>query len=173
MHALYLLRHAKSSWADKKVDDHDRPLSKRGRRDAENVARHLAEKSGAPDLVLSSTAVRARQTLSPLLARMKPRRILLERELYLAPGSTLLEELRKTEDDIGTVLLIGHNPGLHELALLLADPDSPIDLPPLSGKFPTAALAIFRFGAGWSLLKPRGATLIGYLTPRELAKERA
>ena len=133
------------------------------------MARHLAGRGARPDLVLSSTAVRARDTLSPLLERLKPRRVLLERDLYLAPGSALLEHLRSTEEEVGTALLVGHNPGLHELALLLADPESPVELPPLSGKFPTAALASFRFPAAWGRLKPRAATLMAYVTPRELA----
>lgn len=173
MHALHLLRHAKSSWADDELDDHDRPLSKRGRRDAETMARHLAQRGGTPDLVLSSTAARARATLAPLLEVLKPRRILLDRALYLAPGAKLLEHLRETGEQMGTVLLVGHNPGLHELALLLADPESPLELPPLTGKFPTGALASYRFGSEWRRLKPHAATLIAYVTPRELAEDRA
>lgn len=172
MHALHLWRHAKSSWADDTLDDHDRPLSKRGRRDAETIARHLAGRGGTPDLVLSSTAARARATLAPLLERLKPKRILLDRDLYLAPGSALLDYLRNTDEGVGTALLVGHNPALHELALLLADPESPVELPPLSGKFPTGALASFRFTPAWSRLKPRTATLIAYVTPRELAEDR-
>jgi len=173
MHALHLLRHAKSSWDDDGLDDHDRPLSKRGRRDAEAIARHLAERGGTPHLVLSSTAARARATLEPLLDRLKPRRVLLDRDLYLAPGAKLLEHLREAGEDVGMALLVGHNPGLHELALLLADPDSPVELPPLSGKFPTGALASFRFGPAWRRLKPHTATLIAYVTPRELADDGA
>lgn len=173
MHALHLLRHTKSSWDDEKVDDHDRPLSKRGRRDAETMARHLAARGGVPDVVFSSTAARARATLAPLLERLKPKRVLLDRDLYLAPGFRLLERLRETDESVRTALLIGHNPGLHELALLLADPESPVELPPISGKFPTGALASYRFGSAWRRLKPHGATLIAYVTPRELEKDRA
>jgi len=173
MHALHLLRHAKSSWADDELDDHDRPLSKRGRRDAEAIARHLAERGGAPDLVLSSTAARARATLAPLLERLKPRRVLLDRDLYLAPGAKLLERLKEISEGVGTALLVGHNPGLHELALMLADPESPVELPPLSGKFPTGALATYRFTPAWRRLKPHAATLIAFVTPRELADDRA
>jgi phosphohistidine phosphatase len=173
MHALHLLRHAKSSWDDDSLDDHDRPLTRRGRRDAEAMARHFAQRGGTPDLVLSSTATRARATLEPLLDRLKPRRVLLDRDLYLAPGARLLEHLRETGENVGIALLVGHNPGLHELALLLAEPDSPVELPPLSGKFPTGALATFRFGPAWRRLKPHAATLISYVTPRELEDDRA
>jgi phosphohistidine phosphatase len=173
MHTLHLLRHAKSSWADEDLDDHDRPLSKRGRRDAEAVTRHFAERGGTPDLVLSSTAVRSRATLEPLLDRLKPKRVLLDRQLYLAPGAKLLEHLRVTDESVSSALLIGHNPGLHELALLLADPESPVELPPISGKFPTGALASYRFASEWRRLKPHTATLIAYVTPRELEDDRA
>ena len=172
MHALHLLRHAKSSWADEALDDHDRPLSKRGRRDADAVARHFADRGWTPDLVLSSTAARARATLAPLLERLKPRRILLDRTLYLAPGAALLEYLRNTDGDVGIAVLVGHNPGLHELALLLRDPKSPVELPPLSGQVPTGALASVRFATEWRRIKPRAATLIAYATPRELAERR-
>ena len=173
MHSLHLLRHAKSSWADDELDDHDRPLSKRGRRDAETMAEHLAARGGMPDLVLSSTATRAHATLAPLLEVLKPKRVLLDRALYLAPGAKLLEHLRAAGEQVGTALMIGHNPGLHELALLLADPASPVGLPPLSGKFPTGALATYRFAFEWRRLKPRAATLIAYVTPRELAEDQA
>ena len=173
MHTLHLLRHAKSSWADEDLDDHDRPLSKRGRRDAETVARRFAERGGTPDLVLSSTAVRTRATLEALLDRLKPKRVLLDRQLYLASGAKLLEHLRATDESVGSALLIGHNPGLHELALLLADPESPVELPAISGKFPTGALASYRFAGEWRRLKPHAATLIAYVTPRELEDDRA
>ncbi|MGH7124822.1 MAG: SixA phosphatase family protein, partial [Stellaceae bacterium] len=157
---------------DDELDDHDRPLSKRGRRDAQAMARHLTARGGTPDLVLSSTAARARATLAPLLDRLKPKRVLLDRGLYLATGAKLLEHLRETDEGMVTTLLIGHNPGLHELALLLADPESPVELPPISGKFPTGALASYRFGSEWRRLKPRAATLIAYVTPRELEDQR-
>jgi phosphohistidine phosphatase len=107
-----------------------------------------------------------------LLDRLKPKRVLLDRALYLAPGAKLLEHLRETDEGVATAVLIGHNPGLHELALLLADPDSPVELPPISGKFPTGALASYRFASAWRRLKPRSVTLIAYVTPRELEDER-
>jgi phosphohistidine phosphatase len=122
--------------------------------------------------VLSSTAARARATLAPLLERLKPKRVLLDRDLYLAPGTKLLAHLRETAEAVGTTLLIGHNPGLHELALLLADPESPVELPPISGKFPTGALASYRFGSEWRRLKPGAATLIAYATPRSIEDDR-
>ena len=93
MKALYLLRHAKSSRDDDSLPDHDRPLSKRGRRDAEAIARHLAAAGLHPDLVLSSTALRTRETLAPIQAALKPRRVVFDNDLYLAPPTTLLDHL--------------------------------------------------------------------------------
>src|SRR5256885_9417553 len=115
MHTLHLLRHAKSSWANDKLDDHDRPLSKRGQRDAEAMAHHLAAKAGNPDLVLSSTSARTRETLVPLLDRLKPRRVPLARALYLSPRSPRMAHPRNTDEDVGHALLIGLNPRLHQL----------------------------------------------------------
>lgn len=171
MHTLYLLRHAKSSWTDDKLADHDRPLTKRGRRTAETIAQHLAHTHVAPDLVLSSTSMRTHETLDPILARLRPRRVVFDRDLYLAPVGALLDRLRAVDEADASVLLVGHNPGLHELALALADPDSPVAPPPLSGKFPTGALASFRFAGPWRRLKLGTATLVAYTTPRDLTGE--
>jgi phosphohistidine phosphatase len=172
MNTLYLLRHAKSSWTDDQLADHDRPLSKRGRRAADAVAQHLSLKHVAVDLVLSSTAARARETLEPILARLKPPRVLFDRDLYLAPVAALLERLREIDETDSSVLLAGHNPGLHELTLALADPDSPVAPPPLSGKFPTGALASFRFAGPWRRLKLGTATLVDFVTPRDLSGDK-
>jgi phosphohistidine phosphatase len=171
MRTLHVLRHAKSSWAGEQFEDHDRPLSKRGRRAAAVMARHLAEQAAPPDLVLCSTATRARETLAPVLERLKPRRVLLDRELYLAGGEALLRRVCDLDDAVGSVLLVGHNPGLHEFALLLAAPDSPVALPPLSGKFPTGALATFHCPSSWRRLKPQTATVVAYVSPRDLMGE--
>jgi len=171
MKTLHLLRHAKSSWDQDSLDDHDRPLSKRGRRAADAVADHLAATGKAPDLVLASTARRTRETLEPILARLRPRRIVFDRGLYLAQAATLLDYLRRVDEAVASVLLVGHNPGLHELAVSLADPRSPMQPPPISGKFPTAALASFRLSTPWRRLAPGGATLVAYGKPSDLAAE--
>ncbi|HMK68547.1 MAG TPA: histidine phosphatase family protein, partial [Stellaceae bacterium] len=84
MKTLYLLRHAKSSRSDEQLEDHDRPLNKRGRRAAEAIADHLARSRTAFDLVLSSTALRTQETAQPIIERLKPRRVLFDRDLYLA-----------------------------------------------------------------------------------------
>src|SRR5919197_6361745 len=120
MRELHLLRHAKSSWKEAGLADHDRPLSKRGRESAACIADHLRAVQLAPDLVLSSSALRTRQTLEPIIAAVAPLRVVIERGLYEAEREALLKRLRAVEKAVQRVLLIGHNPALHELALLLA-----------------------------------------------------
>lgn len=168
MKALLLLRHAKSSRDDDSLPDHDRPLSKRGRRDAEAIAGHLALADLHLDLVLSSTALRTRETLAPIQAALKPRRVIFDHDFYLASATTLLDHLRRLDEAVVEVLVVAHNPGLHDLALLLADRRSTAGLPPSTGKFPTGALASFRWDGTWRRLGPGVATLSAYVTPREL-----
>jgi len=168
---LCLLRHAKSSRDDSDIDDHDRPLAARGRSAAALIAEHLLDSGLSFDLVLCSSSLRTRETLDAILSRMSPSRVILERKLYLASAASLLERLRALGEEDRKVLMVGHNPGLHELALALADSRSLPGLPSLSGKFPTGALAIFDLNVTWSALGPRCAKLAAYKTPRDLEAE--
>src|SRR5690349_17594098 len=118
MKTLLLLRHAKSAWSDPRLDDHDRPLNGRGERAAKAMADRIARKAPRPDLILCSTAMRTRQTLAPLLKRLDGPAppISLENGLYLASDDALLVRLQAVADDVPTVLLIGHNDGIGQLA---------------------------------------------------------
>jgi phosphohistidine phosphatase len=169
MKTLHLLRHAKSSWDDLSLEDHDRPLNKRGRRTAEAIAAQFPSDAQELDLVLGSTARRVRETLEPILLVYKPKRIVLERKLYQARPPALLERLRRIDESYLTVLVVGHNPGLHELALALSDPASLDALPSISDKFPTGALATFQFAMSWRRLGPGTAKLVAYRAPRDAA----
>jgi phosphohistidine phosphatase len=164
---LYLLRHAKSSWKEHGLADHDRPLAGRGRRAAKAMRRHLRAQGVEPDLVLCSTATRARQTLEgiePALARGATR---VEPALYGAAPADLLNCLHEIAPRVRSVMVIGHNPGLEELALLLAR-DGP-NVRDLEAKFPTGALATLAFqGPGWSALDRGMAELIEFVRPRDL-----
>jgi phosphohistidine phosphatase len=171
MKTVHLLRHAKSSWKDPALDDHDRPLAKRGRAAAKTVAAYLKRRGIVPDLVVCSTATRARQTFKPIAKAIKPPEIVLEDGVYAVPERALLRYLRALPERAGSVLLIGHNPGLHALALALADAASRRRLPPADGKFPTGALASFRFAGRWKELRPGSAALAGFATPKEMAAE--
>jgi phosphohistidine phosphatase len=99
----------------------------------------------APDIVLSSTAIRARQTLDPIAKRLRPAKVVFENGIYEVPQRQLWTHIPALPEQGQTVLMIGHNPGLHDLALALADPNSANQLPPSERKFPTGALATFSF----------------------------
>jgi phosphohistidine phosphatase len=153
---IYLLRHAKSDWGDESLPDHDRPLNKRGRRSAAEIPETLARKGISPDRVLASTARRARETAEPLSSGLDLRAT---EELYGATAGTLLGQLQAQPDDVGSVLLVGHNPGMEELAGLLA---RTADATKVDGGMRTATLIAFEADvASWSELAPGAATVTG------------
>jgi phosphohistidine phosphatase len=168
MHTLYLLRHAKSSWADPTLPDHERPLAARGRRDAKRIAKHLARLGIEPELVLCSPAERTRETfelLRPALGATPAVR--LEAKLYAVSSDELLERIRGVPETVASVMLIGHNPGLQQLALVLASAGA--ELERLEAKFPTAALATLTLpNTNWSRLSQADALLTGYVVPKQL-----
>jgi phosphohistidine phosphatase len=169
---LLLLRHAKSAWSDPRLDDHDRPLSVRGERAAQAMADHIARAAPRPDLILCSTAMRTRQTLAPLLKRLGSPTppVSLENGLYLASEDVLLAHIRAVADGAPTVLLIGHNDGIGQLAANLAGSGPSDALAQLREKYPTGALAVLRLADGaWSDLKPGAAKLVDFIRPRDLA----
>jgi phosphohistidine phosphatase len=118
---VYLLRHAKSSWKSS-VPDHERPLARRGRRAAKAICRHAREQGVEPELVLCSTARRARETLERIEPAIGSPAVRIERPLYGARSDALLDRLRAVPDEVGSVMLIGHNPGLQQLALSWPSP---------------------------------------------------
>ncbi len=171
MHRLHLLRHAKSGW-DEAVEDHERKLSRRGREAARRVGDSLAAALGAIDLVLCSTSVRTKETAVLVLAGFAaPPRILYEDALYLAGRAALMRRLRQLDESAGAVLVIGHNPGLHELALALASPDSPRCRALAAGKFPTTARASFAIDSPWATLARSRHALTDYVTAKSLGDQ--
>jgi len=173
MHRLHLLRHAKSSWKED-VEDRERRLSRRGREAASRVGRHLPATIGALDLVLCSSAARTRETMDLVLAdyRVRPRSII-EDEFYAASPERLIERLRRLDEDDLNVLLIGHNPGIHELAVTLADANSRGVRALVSGKFPTAARASFNIPDRWSALAGSHYELVAYVTVESLRGDKS
>ena len=154
------------------MSDHDRPLSKRGRHAANLVAAYLRRVKIVPDLVICSTAKRAQQTLGPITKVKKPPKVVLEREIYGGGQRALWEQLRNLPDSAKSVILIGHNPALHDFALALVDENSNKLLPPIGRKFPTGAMASFRFYGAWTALEPHSAALASYITPKAIAFKR-
>jgi len=166
---LYLLRHAKSSWKDQGLADHDRPLAGRGRRAAKAIGRHLREQGVEPELVLCSTATRARQTLEGIEPALGRGAVRVEPELYGAPPLVLLARLHEIAPSVRSVMVIGHNPGLEQLALRVARDGSRVG--ELAAKFPTGALATLAFGGpGWAALDCGTAELIEFIRPRDLER---
>jgi phosphohistidine phosphatase len=169
MKRLYLLRHAKSSRDDPTLADPDRPLAPRGRRAAKVMAKHLGRKGIAPELVLCSPSRRTRQTLTRIAPALgKSADVQIEPELYAAPAPVLLEVLHEVPDEVESVMLIGHNPGIQDLALSLASAGS--EIPRLRSKFPTAALATLALNGTWRKLAPGTAELVSWVKPKELSR---
>ncbi len=174
MKSILLLRHAKSAWNDLRLGDHERPLNGRGERSAKAMARHIARRCPRPDLILCSTAVRARQTLAPLVPLLKPPAppVALERTLYLAAEDTLLERLRAVSDKVDTTLLVGHNDGLWHLAVELAGHGKPGPLAALRAKLPTGALVTLSAPIEqWRDLAAGSARLVAFERPRDVADD--
>jgi phosphohistidine phosphatase len=164
---LYLLRHAKSSWTDADLADHDRPLAGRGRRAADAIADHMRAEAIAPELVLCSTARRARETYERIEPALAAAPVRYEAGLYGASAMSLLERLRGLPDDVDSVLLVGHNPAIEELAVALARP-SPRRRD-LEVKFPTGALATLTGPLpSWRGLDHDSVELVAFVRPRDL-----
>ena len=168
MKVLYLLRHAKSSWEDAGLADHDRPLTPRGKRAAAAIADHLRRQGIQPALVLCSTARRARDTLKPLRRVLSDRtEVRFESTLYAATSAELLGRLRSVAQPVPSVMLVGHNPGLQDLGLRLARPGARRDA--LERKFPTGSLAILEMDATtWRDAAEGPGELTSLILPREL-----
>ena len=171
MRRLYLLRHAKSDWGDERLDDHDRPLAPRGMRACTRMGAWLARTNGPPQLALCSSAVRAVDTLERILPHLEtPPSVRIDRGLYLAAPSELLLAVGRVEDSVDTLLVVGHNPGIHALAAQLTGDGEPAAARRLARKFPTAGLAELHFPVeSWSEIGASGGELLRFVTPRELA----
>ena len=171
MKTLGLFRHAKSDWHDPRARDFDRPLNLRGERGAALVGRHIFDHDVKWDKVIASPAVRVAETIE-LAAKATGRPIAVnwDRRIYLASSATLLDLLREQKDDPGSVLMVGHNPGLEDVIFDLVPDDgtSPLrDVVEL--KFPTASFAVLKLDIEhWSELKDRCGKLVHLTRPRDL-----
>ena len=168
MHQLHLLRHAKSSWDDD-GDDHARPLNRRGREAARLIGGNLPKVVSGFDLVLCSSALRTRETAELALGGFKPGpKILFEDALYLANHAALMLRLCQIDERYDAVMVIGHNPGLHELAMALATPDSVGFSTLINGKFPTGVRCRFVIATSWAEIDSERHRLIDYVTVKSL-----
>ena len=163
---LVIVRHAKSSW-DFDVDDHERPLSARGRRDAEALGQLLTQRSLRPDLVLCSSATRTRQTWEYAKAGgATSGEVQYLHEIYHAWVPELLAMVREVPDEIHTLLVLGHAPGIPDLVEHVCVRTDSSDWIQMDNKFPTSALAIVNVPGLWSDLGKDRAELDSFLVPR-------
>ncbi|WP_329130493.1 histidine phosphatase family protein [Streptomyces sp. NBC_01476] len=164
---LVLLRHAKADWPS--VPDHERPLADRGRLDAPAAGRRFLDDGITFDLALCSTAARTRETWKLASHELDHRpRTVYEERLYEASLGDLLALLNETPDEIGSLLVVGHNPGMHALADALAgsaEGDARTRLDQIG--FPTAAFAVLTFAGSWKTVEHGVGTLTGFWTPHE------
>ena len=159
---LYLLRHAKSSWDDGGLPDVARPLNKRGMRDAPAMGKRFSARGFMPDIIVSSGAVRAETTARAVAREMgyPANRIRREDALYLAGPATLLEIVRRADDELDSLMLVGHNPGMTDFANSLSD--LRID------NLPTCGLYCVDFAvAGWRDVEAGAGTLVCFDYPKK------
>jgi phosphohistidine phosphatase len=173
MRRLMLLRHAKSDWTAPAGRDHERPLNARGRESAPKMGAYMARHALVPDLVVASPAVRVSETLNLVLpAFAKPPKVLNDKRIYEAEADALLELIKETPRTAHSLLLVGHNPGLAELAALVMASGDVEARQRLIEKFPTAALAVIDFALDdWAKLHPKAGRLDRFVVPRTLDDE--
>ena len=170
MKHLGLFRHAKSDWDDMALRDFDRGLNARGRKGAALMGAHIADHGGAWSVVLASPAERVRLTLD---ASGLATPITFDQRAYLADSAALIDLLRAVGDAESAVLLVGHNPGLHDLALEIAAPDDDDGLlAQIETKFPTAAFAVLELDIDhWQDLTQGCGRLVHFARPRDIDPE--
>jgi phosphohistidine phosphatase len=171
MKTIYLLRHAKSSWDDSSLSDHDRPLNPRGRAAAPQIGSYMNDAGYLPDLVLCSTATRTRQTLDAVLAELGGAEPAVEfhEDLYLGGVMGMLELVESVPDTVESVLMVGHNPGTGMLADLLSGEGDPGAIHLMRGGYPTAGLAIIELSVDrWKDTVSGCGSLKEFVRPRDL-----
>lgn len=169
MRQLHLLRHAKASWELAGELDYERGLTERGLADCELMREVVAALDPAPDLVLCSGARRTRETLEAVAPALpKQTNVAFDDRIYQATTGRLIELLKEVDPAIEAVLMVGHNPSCHDLAVELSA-DGP-ELQSVAGSFPTAALASLEIEGVWSELDASGATLTQFVRPKTLRK---
>lgn len=173
MKTLTLLRHAKSSWKDPVARDFDRPLNKRGRKAARTIGREMRDQGLRFDQVIASPAVRVIETLDDVEDGygdgLKPE---YDRRIYLASPQTLLDIIHEVDDRTDALLIVGHNPGLESLALLLTGPGLNGLRAEIEVKYPTATLAEISLPVDhWSQVMAGMGDVARFIRPRDLDPE--
>ena len=172
MKTLYLLRHAKSSWDDPTLADHDRPLAPRGRKAAPRMAVWLRTEARRPDMVICSSAARARETWDLIARELQPApEVDIRRSVYDAGPDQLIATARGAPARVATLMLVGHNPAMEEAAALLAGGGDTRALATMQSKYPTAALAELSFDVdNWADIGRDAGYLARFVRPKDLAE---
>jgi len=168
-HELLLLRHLKSSWDDPTLRDHERPLAPRGIKAGNALQAYLRDEDVSPQLVLCSSATRALQTWDAVRpAFMAEPEVIVTDELYMASPDDVLHRVKAVPETVGTVMVVGHNPTIEELAAGLAGDGDPDALDRLAAKYPTGGLARLTVPSTWRDLSWESARLDAFVVPRDL-----
>lgn len=165
MKTLLLLRHAKSSWDDSSLGDFERPLAPRGKNDAPRIGRALKQRGPTPDLIISSPAVRATQTIQSVVKAagfaVTPQ---FDETIYGASSAELMRVVRRISNSISCAMLVGHNPGFEDMVSRLTG---------VTQHMPTAALACMEFQIDtWADVEDGEGKLAWFMTPKLLGEER-
>ncbi len=170
MRHLILFRHAKSDWSGDFASDHDRPLAPRGTEAAPRMARWLGGRGHAPERVLCSSSRRTRETLGLALAEWQNHQhVHFDKGLYLSSQNKIMQLIGAHGDDAETLMIVGHNPDMHDLTLDLVDPLTEDAVQRRIGKYPTAAMAVLACDiSNWRDLIEGGATLKAFMKPGDL-----
>lgn len=173
MKMLGLLRHGKSSWDDPALRDFDRPLKRRGNEASKSMGEELRRRGLRFDLVVASPATRVVETLHHLEEGFgEPLEPRFQENVYAASAQGLLSIVVATADSIDRLLLVGHNPGLQDLASTLASDEDPL-VPSVTAHFPTAAFVLIELPVkSWTQVGPRTGRIVDFLRPRELGDGR-
>ncbi len=170
MKKLYLLRHAKAEPGSKDLGDKERPLAARGRLACTMMGNYIKEKSYVPDVAIASPSARTSETFERIVeAAGASVPVQFIDKLYLATADEMLHYIRLLSDKASSVLLVGHNPGMHHLALILSRPERTALRIKLELKYPTGSLAVLGFsGDYWKDVIPGEGTLTDFITPQTL-----
>ena len=165
---LFIVRHAKSDWSHAGVKDFDRPLNKRGEKDAPLIAKWLSNQNLVPQLLVSSPAQRAKQTADAIIKELQipQNNVVFNKNLYLASTETLLKVMSELDHDCSSVMLIGHNPGLENLVIHLSR--DPLPYRHDAKLLTTANIVQLRFKSTWTSIGPKQAELINFIRPKDL-----
>ncbi len=169
MKTLYLLRHAKTEAATGNQEDIDRRLTASGREACEAIGSYMKKHKYVPSFVLSSPARRTSETFSHVMeaAGMSPP-YKFEKTFYPFNPDRVADSIRKLDDNIDSVMIVGHNPGIHQLAITLAKPDDTDSYEQLKTKYPTGTLTVLRFKLdSWERMGNKGGKLMDFMPPSE------